>query len=233
MHEHLLPIRLTILVVLGSSALRAAAPPWEDAVAVWHMADSKDSAGEDSRLEASGDPKLGVELDAEERAASRVRGGDGLAADLHGGHLDAGQGAGGELNLRGRALSVYVRLRNPSGDWRTHGILSKHGGHDWLVYNLYANGGDLGFELGTDEGLHRVRVPAAAVGATGWHDGIARFDGRLLELFVGGRSSSATARSCARTTSASTARRPEPCGRSCSRTIRTGLSTTSPRPRTG
>src|SRR5262249_19954773 len=160
------------------------------AVAVWHMADLKDSAGKDSKLTLSGEVKLGVELAGAEKAASLKRGGDGKVAELQGGWLDAGQGADKELNLTGNAMSLCIRLRDPSGKWNTS-LLSKHGGHPRLVYNLFSvdlgSGMDLGFELGTDKGMFQVSLPTAQFGGLGeWHDIIARYDGKRLELFVDG-----------------------------------------------
>ena len=107
-------------------------------------------------------------------------------ADCAGGCLLAGQGADGELNLTSGALSLYVRLQNPTGDWSGCGIVSKYGGHDRLTYNLYGNAGTLGFELGTEKGLFRVDVPAKSIGPTDWHDVIVRYDGKRLEMLVDG-----------------------------------------------
>src|SRR5688572_4481649 len=66
--------------------------PLGDAVAAWHMADARDSAGVDSGLSTNGAVKLGVALEGHEREASILRGGDGKAAQMSGGHLLAGQG---------------------------------------------------------------------------------------------------------------------------------------------
>jgi len=115
-----------------------------------------------------------------------TRGGDGFVAECNGGFLVAGQGADGKLNLTSSALSLYARLQNPTADWGGCGIVSKHGGHDRLTYNLYGNDGTLGFELGTEKGLFRVDVPAVSIGATDWHDVIVRYDGKTLQMFVDG-----------------------------------------------
>ena len=165
--------------------------PLEDAVAVWHMADLNDTAGDNSFLRQHGDVRVGVELKGDEREASIKRGGDGYIAEFRGGYLSAGQGIGGELNLKGKALSLCVRLRLEEALGNTP-IFAKHGGHNRLVYNLFSadlgSGVALGFELGTDwnERPLQVSVPVAMIGPTAWHDVVVRFTDAKLELFVDG-----------------------------------------------
>jgi len=175
--------------------------PFEDAVAVWHMEDLNDTAGKNSHLTPRGDVRVGIELKGEEREASIKRGGDGYVAEFREGYLSAGQGADGELNLEGEALSLCIRLRDASGEWNTP-LFSKHGGHNKLVYNLFSTdlgfdtlrtqpkgaGVAIGFELGTDwnERPLQVSVPVAMIDPTDWHDVVVRFTGPKLELFVDG-----------------------------------------------
>jgi sucrose-6-phosphate hydrolase SacC (GH32 family) len=180
-------------LLLAGTHTGVAAPTNEfrDAVAVWHMADPADSAGKPSRLALSGAVKVGVELQGEERSESLRRGGDGRVAEFDGGWLEAGQGADGELNLTGRALTMALRLRSPSGRWGDP-LMAKHGGHNKEVYNIFS--GDLGSgpvfgaELGVDDlpGMHQVKTPIAPLGSADWHDIIVRWDGRTLQLFVDG-----------------------------------------------
>ena len=182
MSSRLLAPRAAALAVAALGfpwAVALASPPLDDAVATWHMADPRDSAGKNSSLTVVGDLGLGVELQGADRAESLRRGGDGRAARLQGGYLSAGQGADGELNLTGKALSLCLRLRDPSGQWDGP-IFSKHGGHENLVYNVFAadlgGGRILGFELGSAgvQGMRQVRVPLAEIGATSWHDVVVR-----------------------------------------------------------
>ncbi len=173
--------------------LLALAPPqpFDDAVAVWHFADLHDSAGADSALTSGGTATVGLELTGAEREASLARGGDGRVARCDGGWFAAGQGADGELNLTGGAMTLLIRLRDPSGAWDTS-LLSKHGGHDKLVYNLFTAdlgaGMIVGFELGTSDlrGMVQAKLPLRYVDATAWHDLIVRYDGASLELFCDG-----------------------------------------------
>ena len=187
-HSLCVPLCLGLLTTL---ALAAQQPPFHDAVALWHMADLSDSAGAKSTLTPSGDVTVGVRLEGAERRASLARGGDGCAARFNGGWLSAGQGAKGELNLGGSAMSLCVRLRDPSGTWRAP-LLAKHGGHAALVYNLFSHNVrsamDLGFELGTtaSRGMFQVSVPLALIGPKDWHDVVCRYDGAKLQLFIDG-----------------------------------------------
>jgi beta-fructofuranosidase len=177
------------MLFLAGAAAAGPSSPFEDAVAAWHFADLRDSAGAQSDLQAVGAVEAGQDLPGAEAEASRKRGGDGKAALFRGGYLDAGQGASGELNLTGTAMSLLIRLRDPSGRWNTT-LFSKHGGHGRLLYNLFTadlgGGMVLGFELGTERGMHQVKAPLAELSPSDWHDVIARYDGKLLELFVDG-----------------------------------------------
>jgi len=188
---------IVVVLVLGVM-LAAGGPAWaanpsvfDDAVAAWHLADARDSAGKDSRLTPAGAVTLGVELTGADREASLRRGGDGKAAEFQGGFLSAGQGAEGELNLSGKAMTLCLRLCDPAGTWNSP-IFSKHGGHENLVYNIFSGdfgGKILGFELGSQgvQGMRQLRAGVAQIGPTGWHDVVARYDGRAIELFVDGR----------------------------------------------
>ena len=91
-----------------------------------------------------------------------------------------------KLTLGGEAMSLHARLRQPTGKWRSCGIVSKFGNLDRLIYNLYFNEGNLGFELGTAKGVARVVVPVAQIGESEWHDVTVRYDGAKLEMFVDG-----------------------------------------------
>ena len=179
------------LLFCGSAAAQPPSTPFNDAVAVWHMGDASDAAGKNSTLKAVGDVSPGVALSGDERTASLKRGGDGDVAAFRGGYLDADQGADGELNLSGTAMTMCVRLRLAEGVTDTP-IFSKHGGHGALVYNLFCTdpggGPALGFELGTDfkDKPLRVSVPLKMIGAADWHDVIVRFTGPKLELFADG-----------------------------------------------
>ncbi|MBN1422519.1 MAG: right-handed parallel beta-helix repeat-containing protein, partial [Planctomycetes bacterium] len=170
---------------------RLDATPFSDALAVWHLGDLSDAGGAPSDLLAEGAVDVGVALEGGDRDASRTRGGDGRGARLGGGWLVAGHGANGELDAPKEALSLLVRLRDPSGAWGAS-ILSKYGDHRKLSYNLFTadlgEGMVLGFELGTDrtDPIAQVLAPMRRIGLLGWHDCIARYDGRSLDFWVDG-----------------------------------------------
>ena len=179
-------VLLVSLVVCGRLAAVSA---FDDAVAVWHLADVNDSAGKNSALTPHGKVKLGESLRGEDRRASLARGGDGRIAVLAGGYLDAKHGVGGELNLGGGAMTMLVRFRNLSAGTNT-GVFSQYGGHQKLSYNLFSaqSGASLGFELGAAEakGVYQVRTPQGFIRRDRWCDVIVRYDGKRLQMFVDG-----------------------------------------------
>lgn len=183
------PALLFAAALASPPAARAAAPaPFADAVAVWHFGEPA-PADAACPLKALKGAAAGIELAGDERVASLARGGDGRAAEIDGGGFDVGQGAGGRLNLRGHAMSMLLRLRNPSGTWQPGELFCKHGGHDRLVYNLFVNGDRLGFEFGADgrTGLAgQVAVPVDSLDPKEWHDLIATYDGSNVTLYVDG-----------------------------------------------
>jgi len=167
------------------------------AIATWHMADERDSAGRNSPLTPRGQVRFGVELTGDEQPASLARGGDGKVAQLDGGWLDAGQGFDGELNLTGDQFTALIRMRAPSEScWETRGYFTKGGGHDRLVFNFFTydfGAGPEHMRLGCEIGVEgkpglaaQVTVPLAQIGWTNWHDVLARYDGRELVLFIDG-----------------------------------------------
>jgi beta-fructofuranosidase len=173
-------------IIATDGAMAAGPSPFRDAVAVWHMADGNDSSGK-NKLTPGGKVQLGVELTGDERESSLRRGGDGRVAVFDEGWLSAGQGADGKLNITGEAMSMAIRLRDPSGQWgRT--IFSKYGGLSRLVYNLYSARSELGFELGTGKSdpMFQLAVPIQEIGADGWHDVVVRYDGQILDMYVDG-----------------------------------------------
>ena len=177
------------IAVIAAAATAAAA---DDApLASWQFADDRAAQPDGPHLKFVGDAKPGVALAGADLEASLARGGDGVVAAFTGGHAIAGTPDDPRLNPGGDAFTLLIRLRDPSGKWDTS-IFSRHGGHDRLVYNLFSvdlgsPGMDLGFELGTDRGMFQVKVPVAQLDPpNGWHDLIARYDGKRLELFIDG-----------------------------------------------
>jgi beta-fructofuranosidase len=167
------------------------AAPFSDAMALWQMSSLEDTAEKNSFLVSYNDVILGVNLNGEELEESLKRGGDGYIAEFRGGYLNAEQGSGEKLNLTGKAMSLCIRLKDPSGRWNAP-IFTKYGGSSKLLYRLYAADTGFGvtliFEIGMDFHEHpiQVSVPISMIGSTIWHDIIVRYDNYKLELFVDG-----------------------------------------------
>ena len=206
-NSHMISIAgvLVLLSAPAEVAGAAASSPFDNAVAVWHMADLNDTAGKNSALTANGDVTCQVKLEGAERDASLRRGGDGCVARFDGGWLDAGQGAGGELNLTGNAMTTAMRVRDPSGKWGSP-LFGKKDVGTRLAYSI-VSGGQLAAathwpeqpnvdgsnpvflaEIGSDAvtGVHQVTTLVEPPGLTDWHDVVVRFDGKTLQLFVDG-----------------------------------------------
>ncbi|MDO4582675.1 MAG: LamG-like jellyroll fold domain-containing protein [Planctomycetia bacterium] len=189
-----------ILLALTGGGGVCGASPLEDAMAVWHFQDVRESVNPDRLLKVVGEVELNVPLEGEALAASQKRGGDGKVARFHGnGYLDA---EGVDLwNLEGNEMTFYVRLQ-PGTIPGSVPIFSKHGGHAKMGYNLFAFEDYLGVEIGTTGNkAHReaqetaplsgkawfseMRSPETA--SQRWHDVICRVNEAKMELFVDGR----------------------------------------------
>lgn len=107
---------------------------------------------------------------------------------LEGAYLDAGT----TLHPGSRQLTVYLRARDPGGQWDS-ALLAKRGGHDRVHFNLFSvdlpqtPGPDIGFEVRTDQGFAQVSFPVSEIDVGAWHDLVGRYDGRSLDLFCDGR----------------------------------------------
>jgi len=109
------PLSTALVALFCATGALAATRPFDDAMGVWHLADEKDSA-RNRHLQVVGAVKLGVALEGAEAEESRRRGGDGKAAVFDGGHLVIGAGDD-VLDVRGRAFTLSLRVRDPQGRW--------------------------------------------------------------------------------------------------------------------
>jgi hypothetical protein len=171
--------------------------PFDDAVAVWHM------AGADG-LAVHGDVALGIPLEGAERDASLARGGDGRVAQVNGGWLTVGDAA---LAVTGPEMTLCMRLKDTSQAWDAP-LLAKDNPHDAYGTILSASDGHLRYVWRTTpaaertttpstdapdylkedylNGVMRLNAPVAMIGAGGWHDVVMRFRAPSIELFVDG-----------------------------------------------
>lgn len=127
-----------------------------------------------------------VELGAPAGGSGATEG--ATVARLTNAYFDAGRG----LGVRGSAVTVYLRARDPRGIW-SYALLAKRGDHSVVNYNLFSidldgNGiGDIGFELRTERGFVMVSFPISEVEPAAWHDFVGRYDGKTIELICDGR----------------------------------------------
>ena len=84
-------------------------------------------------------------------------------------------------------MSLYARLRQPTGQWAKCAVVSKFCSPGEMIYNLHFKSDSLGFDLGTTKGVSTVTVPVDQIGRTQWHDVAVRYDGAKLEMFVDGK----------------------------------------------
>ncbi len=153
-----------------------------DAAAVWNMDAPKTAGG--ARAAVSGAVSFGHALQGAELAASRARGGDGLAARFAGGFIKDEQ-----LQPKGDRLTLLLRIK-PSAALPNGELFSKHGGHAKTSFNLYVNSGRIGFQIGTKDVTSLaadIRLEPDAIKPGAWHDIVARYDGSQIALFVNGR----------------------------------------------
>ncbi|MCY2925130.1 MAG: hypothetical protein NT031_06765 [Planctomycetota bacterium] len=168
--------------------------PFDDAVAMWHMASS-------DGLTIHGDAEMGVALDGADREASLARGGDGRAAKLTGGWISVDDDA---LKLTGPAMTLCLRVKDTAASWNAP-LLAKDDPNDPYGTILSASQGQLRylwrttpaaerttalqFDNSTSDylnGVMRLNAPTGVIGPDGWHDVVIRFRSPNLELFVDG-----------------------------------------------
>ncbi len=158
-------LKYTAIVVLLSLATarsrisEAAEPsPFEDAVAVWHMADTDGQAAQRARLTIRDSVKLGVNLEGPQWEASLRRGGDGRVAEFGGGYLIVGEEAAEALHLGGDKMTLCIRLRDSAGKWDVP-LFARHAPNDpfgKILYPAPLNKAMVGFPQ-----LHRIKEDKA------------------------------------------------------------------------
>jgi|GEM_PF-1020318 beta-fructofuranosidase len=164
---------------IRASAADARIALMEGALGHWQLGDGGVSAKHP--LKQTGRIELGI---AAEGDASRV---SATVARVRAGYFDAGPG----LNVTGDQITVFLRVRDPFGQWM-HALMAKRGTHETINFNLFSadldrtQGPDIGFEVHTDAGLVMVSFPLSEVHPEAWHDLVARYDGKRVELICDG-----------------------------------------------
>ena len=164
---------------------------FKGATVVWSFSDLNDNSAENSQLKSYGDVRF-IDLNGEETKASKIRGGNGKAAQFNGGWFDAGQGINEELNLTGKNVSILIRMRADEVKGQVP-ILNKAGNDQSVAYSIYlVNKGEdtyiqsfVGNDYIAGANLLKYKLPKEEVSK--WHDIIFRFNGKTSELYVDGQ----------------------------------------------
>ena len=147
----------------------------DDAQAHW-------SLGENSRS-ATRPLTIGGSVQKNVAAAGTGAAPNAKVARLAHGYFNAGK----SLNLSGDQCTVYLRARDPRGQWGS-ALLAKRGGHDTVNFNLYSLPGTIGFEFRTEiGGFVGITFPISEIDPKAWHDFVGRYDGQKVELICDGR----------------------------------------------
>lgn len=175
-------MRLHLAVFVLSTALcmpAVAADPRgmliENAQAHWLLGDGGKSAKQP--LLQHGKVELGIPADGEGAIAGAE------VARLAEGYFDAGK----DIGVAGDQCTVYLRVRDPRGQWGT-ALFAKRGSHDTVNFNLYSLAGTIGFEIHTEAGgFVGVTFPLSEIDPKAWHDFVGRYDGKTVELICDGK----------------------------------------------
>lgn len=101
---------------------------------------------------------------------------------LRAGWFDAGR----DLSLTNRQLTVWIRARDPQGRWQGTLLARQHSTNTVDGFALGAHGDLLRFGIATENGPAQVECPLGGIDRHAWHDFVARYDGRFLELHCDG-----------------------------------------------
>ena len=128
-------------------------------------------------LNRHGKVELGIPADGDGAIAGAN------VARLADGYFDAGN----EINVSGDQCTVYLRARDPRGQWGT-AMFAKRGSHDAINFNLYSAPGAIGFEIHTESGgFIGVTFPLSQIAPKAWHDFVGRYDGKTVALICDGK----------------------------------------------
>jgi len=176
----------------------------KDAIAIWNMADAKNTISKTGDLTAVGNVKIGVKLKTEESEIALHHGGDGVVASFNGGYLVAGNN---KLQLTGKEMTLCIRMSNQSEKWDIP-IFTKNDPVDPFSSILVQKDGMLKYIWQTSparervspdwfknqknlpvdffNGILRIGVPVDMIGNNAWHDIVVRFHDTILEMFIDG-----------------------------------------------
>jgi beta-fructofuranosidase len=150
---------------------------------------------DDGALILSDGVELGVSISDTDRTESLARGGDGLVARFKkGGHILFSKEVNDALKITGSEITFGLRVKCAPEVWGDSPLMSKHGGHEKLAFNLFYLEDKFGVEVGTtgNNSLISKRAPRGDMldpdaAVEGWHDVYCRVDSAKMEFFVNGR----------------------------------------------
>lgn len=181
---------LSICLLLLTSCNRTT-NTFQDAVVAWSFSDLNDQSGVNSQLLKKGSVQL-IDMSGNEKPAMKGNGSDGKAVYLDGNSwLDAAQGINGELNITGKEITIFIRMKADSLK-ESNPLLSKYGNDQNIAYSVglhkRENGIYIEAMLGSDDigGAHLLQYKMPKEEWLQWHDILFRFNGKISELYIDG-----------------------------------------------
>jgi len=180
MKRTLVPACAILLLATASAVGASRQEVLDRAAARWMLGDGGKGAA--VPLKQSGEIEVGVDAEGEGALPG------GKAARMSDAYFDAGK----DLTVTGNGITVYLRARDPKGQWR-YGLFCKRGGHDVVTFNLFSvdlggtPGPDIGFEVHSRNGFVMVSFPVSDINAVAWHDFAGRYDGKTIEVICDGK----------------------------------------------
>lgn len=164
---------------------------FDDAVAVWSFSDLNDQVGDNSLLKSHGEVSIVNLKGSDIRNSVQISGKDKAAQFDGTAWLDAGQGAGDELNLTGKEITLYTRVKASAVNGYSP-VITKAGSDQNLAYSIALNPVDkdiyIEVKMGSDEiaGTHLLKYKLPEDEINTWQDILFRFNGETSELYVNG-----------------------------------------------
>lgn len=167
-------------------------PANPDAVAVWSFAGLDDEAGLNSKLQEQGTVTF-VTGKGDEKLETKGSTDDGKAVYLDGASwLSAGQGADGELNIGGRGITLFAKVKLDSLKEYSP-VLGKSGNDQSVAYKIVLRRHDgegtfIEALIGSDDiaGAHLLKHKIPENEVLDWQAIMFRFNGKKSELYVNG-----------------------------------------------
>lgn len=167
-------------------------PAFEDAVAGWSFVDLNDQSVLKNTLKQKGAVQF-ISLTGDDKGALKGSANDGKAIYLDGNSwLDAAQGINGALNITGKQVTIFTRMKADSLK-EYNPILTKAGNDQNIAYSivLHKKSEDETYietMMGCDDigGAQLLKYKLPKQELHQWHDILFRFNGKIAELYIDG-----------------------------------------------